>query len=1762
MIDRRMTAGPACALATVLATLAGVAGASAGETPSGGFGGGDFYWKLALTAKEGKTADARGTLLELMPGSGGKRRLLVRVGARGAAMLLAGGGRETELASAALAALPGTVTLVRRGGRHYLLADGRCVLGAKYAGVHRGRPGARLPGGKVSLREILRQKTGQLLFSDGFSRPAGKAGPWRVRSGLWESAAHSFAAHSANPGAVRARFDPLLPVDPLTAGRLAGTRSGLGVNLAPLDGGALAITRVTGSSPAEQAGLGAGDVILAMDGKPLGGKGGIIMLAGREATLTVLGAGRRKTRAVRIKPGAFTWGLSSRTVAYPGARVGSAALATAGESFWGLYRLECSARTVGGAAFGLAFALSGKNAGLLFRLRPAGSEWRAELVRVGADGLAAGEPLISEKIGAPWPSSWYRLSVDVSDDGEGKPFLVRCSLGEKEVLRARAADAGFGRVGLWSAGRAGYAEFDDVIVAGDRGEILRRRKAPVSFSMAAAADPFMAGWSAPASDWLSVAGGARYRFPCYSGALVRLAKLPPAGRVEVRWSDSKGGAVCSVRLDAAAGLAELLAGGKVLRRGKIPAARPLEARCVRGELSIRAGGKIFLTVKTKAISRPVLSVSPARLAASGAVTARSAEGIELGFDRAPVELVTSSGVWGVANRWICDPRWSWFAGRARPLAAAWTARSFGGAQRLDLFAAPMMTYPRPPLEVPRDFGLTICGDGRSLWSGYALLFGADNNRSTRLYRKGVLVAATRAGDARFPDDSFRRPSRAALHQHWYQLSLERRGKQVTFSVGGRPQISWTDPEPLPGGRAAVWAMRGGMLTARLRLDAERVGRMEPDLGAAGPVAPAAPLEALRLCEPPPAIAGRAKDVWRVASPVSGASAVQVRTLSIDPAAAGRLKFRFRASPGAAVDLYLQSGGTRYRLGLTGPRPDPRAEDREVNWLGAARGVAADGEWRELSLNLGAFWRDFWRVRGRPGRAVPKGTRYRVVFGCLGEAGYAAAGLGGNPPGAWYELSVPEYVKPGRDLAPPRPGKLRLAGNTPAERARLVLPFPDADGSGLDTRKLTMLLGARGLKIGSPGVSYSERDGRLVIDLGAVGARPGPAGEYRLVLRGIADLAGNRLENQELVVDTKTDADRRPPEGITVHARFGGTDLSLDIGPERFRLGGSHRQCFLRRAYPELAGDPAGCELVNLTDGGYFNMFVIQPGRAFDLARFPELDLACRFGPSTPLAAVFRAGSRWAVAAINESRIQPGGRRAWCPPRPLKADRTWQRLSLPLAAIYRQSYPAGTRRPTTSSLRLGDTGQRRARVGAHLMVGDLRLVPAVNPKGLVLSWKAWDALGVAGYRSAIDNMSGTVPEKRGIESGMPLSPEAAAGLKEGSAWLHLAFKDKAGNWSRPAHYRFIVDRSPPKLLRRDPAGLASPRADGFDVYLADRTGLDPASMLLKVNATEYRLGKSGAVSFDAASGRLRWDSRRAWGRTLSADEKLSVELSAADFAGNRAVATSWTWQVKPGEDKRAPEAPRVRFTTWGALKGPGRRRASRILHPLRISPIRNARLESSDRDGGTVRLVRKPGPGPMAVSLTERPWRLGYRPAMLFEYRASRGMHLELLVLVSGHEVTIPLTGAPGAPAVADGSWRQAVLDLGARARKKLGKLPVYCVGQVIVREAAGKPSPPGASLELRRAELWTGRAAGTGFVLDSADAGSGLAGFSVVIDRAADTMPPKRVNSTLSSARSAGRHPLGQLEPGTWWLHARARDLAGNWSGPTHYRLVVPAGKK
>ncbi|MEI7903847.1 MAG: hypothetical protein WCI43_00355 [Candidatus Firestonebacteria bacterium] len=65
------------------------------------------------------------------------------------------------------------------------------------------------------------------------------------------------------------------------------------------------------------------------------------------------------------------------------------------------------------------------------------------------------------------------------------------------------------------------------------------------------------------------------------------------------------------------------------------------------------------------------------------------------------------------------------------------------------------------------------------------------------------------------------------------------------------------------------------------------------------------------------------------------------------------------------------------------------------------------------------------------------------------------------------------------------------------------------------------------------------------------------------------------------------------------------------------------------------------------------------------------------------------------------------------------------------------------------------------------------------------------------------------------------------------------------------------------------------------------------------------------------------------------------------------------------------------------------------------------------------------------------------------------------------------------------------------------------------------------------------------------EAGSGIAGFSYLLDKEKSSLPPEAINYT---SQSLG---LPQVENGAWWFHLRAVDRLGNWSGAAHYGFSV-----
>ena len=191
------------------------------------------------------------------------------------------------------------------------------------------------------------------------------------------------------------------------------------------------------------------------------------------------------------------------------------------------------------------------------------------------------------------------------------------------------------------------------------------------------------------------------------------------------------------------------------------------------------------------------------------------------FSRASSDWRPASGTWEISNRWQCDPRWSFFSGippSASPLAAIWNKYAVEGDVTVEFAVGPKMASERGgSYRYARDFNVTLCADGKDLNSGYGFIFGGWDDSRTAITRGNKVVAQS----------SFTIPRSSSIHRQWFYVMAEKRGATVSLWVDGSRVLTYTDPEPLPGKRLALWSWDCAIMVSRVRISATAFNGKEP-----------------------------------------------------------------------------------------------------------------------------------------------------------------------------------------------------------------------------------------------------------------------------------------------------------------------------------------------------------------------------------------------------------------------------------------------------------------------------------------------------------------------------------------------------------------------------------------------------------------------------------------------------------------------------------------------------------------------------------------------------------------------------------------------------------------------------------------------------------------------------------------------------------------------------------------------------------------------
>ncbi len=1461
------------------------------------------------------------------------------------------------------------------------------------------------------------------------------------------------------------------------------------------------------------------------------------------------------------------------------------ALVRTGEGFWDDYRARASVNVLSSpGAAGLAFNLCGKS-GYLLRLiiegAGSGGAGRAELVHLAADGS---ESVLAARALRGAPGSWYVLEL-ASVGGELRAWVDGAELA---ALSGRRDLVG-GRVGLWSSGRA-RVRFDDVRVealeltpeelraGGDRlGLALRRWVLPPPVLPSYFQnDLTMRSWARLSNEYVVSGGGYWHRARMVGAQQISWqrsgAPLARGQLVLALAGDGKdfasgyrlvadfGGGGAGAAIIAVFEKDKRVA-GKVLRLGGAGLERVSFSREA-GRLVVRAGSRVALTAPDKlqlpggragarALGGWILRRK--QLATSGASL------LDEVFARAPVDWRTVTGRWEVSSRWKCDPEFTWLLGRRRRgVARLDLKRPVRGDFQLDIhFAVAMAERCAPFYDFPTNLSVALSPDPRKPAAGYVLAFGGIDAPS-RILRDGKTVARGRnlvRPDARSGGGG------GGIHSHWFHVRAVRKGARLTFYGDDEKLCEFTDPEPLAGAdNLSLWT-RGdnGVTMARFRLEAAGpLGARRSPFTSGKPAKPLPLPVAFKHFANREGTSGARltsrtsgeKPVLRLENVNAGGSfaAACAPPGGIDLAKNGLLSFRWRTSPGARVNLYLLRGGKLYRARLTGPanRDGGRYNLRALGeWQQRMRYMARDG-WLGFRCDLGALL----------AAAEPTLKDLRVDEIRIGnyEVGDSALleGLTGNGAGEWMEIAD-------WSLSAKRPvpkWHMSASFRVHAPGARIKEEYLKTKLPRLDPRRFVLRVGERRISYDSAALRYyCLNTAGLVLDPRLAGLEL-KIGANRMTLEYGGFDASAPAGSHEFTVTYYSKLDKRPPalprliapaplefndfeRSLGTWQPFGGPDgarLTLDRSGARWG-----RRCLLAE---------------NLRCGGTIG--AMARSRPFDVKRYSTLSFDYRVEPTTHVNLLFFAGGGRYEVELTDSR---GGANSLGRIAGGNADGKWHRAEVDLERALRYR-----RRTIIHRIGFADLGPGSSTTANAYHIDNWTLLPAVNgSRPVAFKWSSADESGIAGYAATLDRAQGTVPAEKVTAAGAGL--RKAAGLAEGTWYLHVRARDRAGNWGPTAHWRFKVfhseDKTAPKVAAVSPAADATACPRYLEVTFEEAgSGLSAHDLVLVAGGKTFQPGDEG-VSFFPASRRLRLELTGFDGRLRLAPGEVKCSVRAADYAGNRMPAHNWSWKLDLAKDAAEPPAPRVVYLPSDRLVFQDFERGQGTFANWRRGMAYRSRARARGGAGMGRWYLATNGRRLHDSNNEVQIWPQAFDPArysyLAFDYRMSRSTSFDFMVEVGNLHHTLAF-GPYGvrwrqrlgrlATARADGAWHRIELDL----RKMPARFPKRPDGRLALIQKLLSASSTQAGAELDNFVLASPRGRNPEFIWEAPQAASGITGYSWLLDRKPAAEPPAKISGT------AARAAFKNVEPGTYYFHVRARSGAGRWSRSAHVRITIEKG--
>ncbi len=406
------------------------------------------------------------------------------------------------------------------------------------------------------------------------------------------------------------------------------------------------------------------------------------------------------------------------------------------------------------------------------------------------------------------------------------------------------------------------------------------------------------------------------------------------------------------------------------------------------------------------------------------------------FEAAPTEWNWLDGSFRMDTRWACQDRWNFMACGSAAVPFMVGKTIVNGDQDHEFF---MSLRPAMPWDIGdvtfhyvhgqgenlfkkfggwynrRDLNFSFCMDGRNPLSGYAIVFGGDDNSETRLLRRGVVVAKTIKSE-----HLFKGQEHTGVHYPWWHFRVSKHDNRIRAWFNDQKLFDFIDPQPLNGGHVGFWSVRNGFTVSRYSVAASQLERAPHFLYVANDNTAATAIWQ-PLKDDDVHLTREREDMTRVAFN-GGAGFHAVRHVFDSPVKLQDtpvLYLKLRCDEQVFVNLHLDIDGNPYLLQHNAPVSRTKSlltpafetgeqfQKRELDFqerdktllLGTTGGAGRAGDTANIRFDvLKAL-----RVHGIEGDELRS-----VTVGNTSNEGYLLAGFGGNQAHSGYELGEPEF----------------------------------------------------------------------------------------------------------------------------------------------------------------------------------------------------------------------------------------------------------------------------------------------------------------------------------------------------------------------------------------------------------------------------------------------------------------------------------------------------------------------------------------------------------------------------------------------------------------------------------------------------------------------------------------------------------------------------------------------------------------------------------